>query len=102
MMQRTETELPDVYFVVTADALPEKVSDALDLERLASEDLAGLNRLCKAVEFFNDYGREKLNAAVLLTETSGIESLCRLAENIDMLDFVPNVHTPEEFGRYLI
>ncbi len=102
LMQRAEIERPDVYFMVSEDSLPEKVSDALDLERLTDEDIAGLNRLCQAVEFFDDYDREKLNAAVLLTETSGIESLCRLAENIDKFDFVPNVHTAEEYGRFII
>ena len=74
----------------------------MDLELFTSEDIAGLNRLCTAVEFFNDYGMEKLSAAVLLTGASGLEPICRLAENIDMFDFVPNVHTPEEYGRYMI
>ena len=25
-----------------------------------------------------------------------------MAENLDLFDFVPNVHTPEEYGRYMI
>ena len=102
LMRRAEAERPDVHLKVGIDALPEKVSDALDLERLTSEDIAGLNRLCTAVEFFNDYGMAKLSAAVLLTGASGIESLCRPAENIDLFDFIPDVHTPQEYGKYMI
>ena len=25
-----------------------------------------------------------------------------LAENLELFDFVPGVHTPEEYGRYMI
>lgn len=102
-IRRAELERPDVHLEVGIDALPEKVSDALELEGLTADDIYGLNSfLCKAIEFFNDYGMSKLNAAVLLADTSGTASLCRLAENIDMFDFIPNVHTPEEYGRYMI
>ena len=102
MMQRAETQRYDVHLTASANELPEKASDALDMERMCCDDLYGLNRLCKAVEFFNDYGKAKLNAAVMLTGASDIEALCQLAENLDQFDFVPNVHTPEEYGRYMI
>lgn len=38
----------------------------------------------------------------LMTETSGIISICRLAENLDQFDFVPGVRIPEEYGRHMI
>ena len=82
--------------------LPEKVADALDLERLSGDDLPSLNRLCQAIEPLTDADIEKLNAAVLMTETSGIPSVCRLAENLDQFSFVPGVQTPEEYGKYMI
>lgn len=84
------------------DELPEKVAGALDLERLSDGDLPSLNRLCKAIEPLNKADTEKLNAVVLLADTSGIAPLCQLAENLDQFDFVPGVQTPEEYGRYLI
>ncbi len=71
--------------------LPEKVADALDLEQLSGDDLPSLNRLCQAIEPLTDADIEKLNAAVLMTETSGIPSVCRLAENLDQFSFVPGV-----------
>ena len=28
--------------------------------------------------------------------------VCELAENLDQLDFIPGIHTPEEYGRHMI
>ena len=102
LMQRAEAECPDVHLQLIADELPEKVSDALDLGHLVSEDLADLNRLCKAIAPMSSTDMEKLNAAVLLTDTSGISPLCHLADNLNLFQFVPNVRTPEEYGRYML
>ena len=84
------------------DELPEKVAEALDLERLSGDDLPALNRMCRAIAPLNDADTEKLNAAVLTAETSGIISICRLAENLEQFSFVPGVQTPEEYGKYII
>ena len=78
------------------------MADALDLEQLSGDDLPSLNRLCQAIEPLTDADIEKLNAAVLMTDTSGILSVCRLAENLDQFSFVPGVQTPEEYGKYMI
>ena len=29
-------------------------------------------------------------------------AVCMLAENLDQFDFVPGIHTPEEYGRFMI
>ena len=29
-------------------------------------------------------------------------AVCHLAENLDRFDFVPDIHTPEEYGKYMI
>ncbi len=84
------------------DELPDKVAEALDLESLSVDDLPSLNRLCRAIDPMKDTDIEKLNAVVLMTETSGAHSICRLAENLDQFDFVPGVQTPEEYGRHMI
>ena len=75
---------------------------ALDLDGLTVGDLPGLNRLCRAVEPMTEEDLEKLEAVVKFTEASGIDALCRLAENLDLFDVVPDVFTEEEYGRYLI
>ena len=45
---------------------------------------------------------EKLNAIVLMTGASDIIAVCQLAENLTQFDFIPDIHTPEEYGRYMI
>ena len=84
------------------DELPEKAAAALDLEDLNSDDFPALNRMCRAIASLNEADTEKLNAVVLMTETSGISSICRLAENLDQFSFVPGIQTPEEYGKYMI
>ena len=74
----------------------------MDLDGLTVGDLPGLNRLCRAVEPMTEEDLEKLEAVVKFTEASGIDALCRLAENLDLFDVVPDVFTEEEYGRYLI
>ena len=37
-----------------------------------------------------------------LAKPACAENLRQLAENLDQFDFAPGVHTPEEYGRYMI
>lgn len=99
---RAEVDSPDTWLRVSMDELPEKVAEALDLEHLSGDDIPALNRLCRAIGPMREADMEKLNAVVLLADTSGIYPLCQLAENLDQFDFVPGIHTPEEYGKYII
>ncbi len=96
------TALPDAQVYLDFDELPDIIADALDLDSLSADDLPALNRMCQAIAPMGDAELEKLNAVVLMTETSGAVSICRLAENLEQFDFVPGVHSPEEYGRYMI
>ena len=78
--------------------LPDIITDALDLDHLSGDGLPALNRMCRTIQPLKEADMEKLSAAVLMTETSGAGSICRLAENLDQFDFVPGVQTPEEYG----
>ena len=84
------------------DELPDKVGEVLDLEQLSGGDLPALNRLCRAIAPMEDADMEKLNAVVLMADASDITAVCQLAENLDQFDFIPDIHTPEEYGRYMI
>lgn len=64
--------------------------------------LPALNRMCRAIGPLNDADMEKLNAVVLMAEPGDIFAICELAENLDQFDFVPGIHTPEEYGKYMI
>ncbi len=96
------TALPDAQVRLDFDELPDIIAGALDLDSLSGGDLPALNRMCQAIAPMGETDMEKLNAVVRMTETSGAVSVCRLAENLDRFDFVPGVHTPEEYGRYMI
>ncbi len=96
------TALYDARICLDFDELPEKVAEALDLDHLSGDGLPALNRMCRVIQPLKEADMEKLSAVVLMTETSGADSICRLAENLDQFDFVPGVQTPEEYGRYMI
>ena len=102
MIKRAGLENQSVPMRIVMDGLPEKVAEALDLESLSLDDISALNRLCRAIEPLKDADIEKLNAIVLTAEPGDITAVCYLAENLDRFDFVPDIHTPEEYGRYMI
>ena len=84
------------------DELPDKVAEALDLAELSGDDLPHFNRMCQTISPMKDAEIEKLNAVVLMTGAADIIAVCQLAENLDQFDFVPDIHTPEEYGKYMI
>ena len=102
MIERAGLENQSVPMKIVMDGLPEKAADALNLEGLTLDDLSALNRLCRAIEPLKDADIEKLNAVVLTAEPGDIMAACYLAEHLDRFDFIPDIHTPEEYGRYMI
>ena len=45
---------------------------------------------------------EKLGAVVTLAEPKSAAQIKNLAESLDLFDFAPGTHTPEEYGKYMI
>ena len=79
--------------------LPEVVLERLDCPR---EGLYELNRLCAAVEKLDAAQVKKLSAVVLYAEPEYAIQIRHLAENLDQFEFVPDIKTPEEYGRHMI
>ena len=102
MVERTGLEIQNVPLRIVMDELPEKVAEALDLESLSLANISALNRMCRVIEPLKDADIEKLNAIVLTAGPGDIMAVCQLAENLDRFDFVPDIHTPEEYGKYMI
>ena len=100
MIERAGLENQNAPLRIAMDELPEKAAEMLDLENLSLSDIFALNRLCRAIEPLKDV--EKLNAIMLAAEPGDIMAVCMLAENLDQFDFVPGIHTPEEYGRFMI
>ena len=91
--------LRDTELSVEIDNLPQKVSDRLHLER---EGLDALNEMCRVIQPLSQAQREKLEAVVCAVQPEYASEVRRLAEELDQFDFVPNVRTAEEFGKYMI
>lgn len=84
---------------ISANNLPAAIQTACVLER---ESIFELNTLCAAVSKLTRENLAKLDAAVTFAKPESAAEVRRLAEHLDLFDFVPNVHTPEEYGAYMI
>lgn len=79
--------------------LPVAVERALTLEH---ECIEALNDMCAVIMPLDPKERTKLEAVVAMAAPNSASQITQLAENLDQFDFVPGVHTPEEYGRYMI
>jgi hypothetical protein len=95
-------EDPDLQLRLECDELPEQISFAVDLEHLEQAGLTVLNQMCWAIKALCPPEQKKLEAAAMLAMPHGPDEVCRLAENLSQFDFVPDIKTPEEYGRYMI
>lgn len=89
----------EMQMLVSDSQFPDEVDCAVDFER---ESLFELNRLCHACSGFKEQDFEKLGAVCQMAEPACAANIRQLAENLDQFDFAPNVHTPEELGKYMI
>lgn len=100
MLARAGFEAPEDYTVsCTCMGLPAEVREII---RSNENHLSEINRLCQTVKPMKAQDRDKLVAAVLYAKPKCPMQVRLLAENLDMFDFVPNVQTPEEYGRFMI
>ena len=79
--------------------LPDEVDVLLDMEQ---EGLTDLNALAQAADELSSDDIKKLGAVVTLAKPQTAEQVKNLVENLDLFDFAPGTHTPEEYGKYMI
>ena len=89
----------EMQMLVSDSRFPDEVDCALDFEH---ESLLELNRLCQTCAYFLDADFEKLGAVCQMAKPTCAANIRQLAENLDQFDFAPNVHSPEEVGKYMI
>ena len=89
----------EMQILASDSRFPDEVDCALDFEH---ESLFELNRLCQACADFSEDDFAKLGAVCQMAKPECAANLLQLAENLDQFDFAPGVHTPEEYGRYMI
>ena len=93
------TDPADVRLRLENTQLPDEGDVLLDMEQ---ESLADLNALAKAARPLSNDDIIKLGAAVAMAKPQSAEEIKMLAESLDLFDFVPGVHTPTEYGKYMI
>ena len=89
----------EMQMLVSDSRFPDEVDCTLDVEH---GSLFELNRLCHACSGFKEQNFKKLGAVCQLAKPTCAANIRQLAENLDQFDFAPNVHTPEELGKYMI
>ena len=93
------TDPADVRLRLEDSQLSNEVDVLLDMER---ENLSDLNALAQAADSLSDSDMNKLGAVVMLAEPKSAVQIKNLVENLDLFDFAPDAHTPEEYGKYMI
>ena len=89
----------EMQLLFSGSRFSDEVDCALDFEQ---ESLFELNRLCHACSGFKEQDFVKLGAVCQMAKPTCAANIRQLAENLDQFDFAPNVHTPEELGKYMI
>ena len=89
----------EMQMLVSDSQFPDEVDCTLDVEH---ESLFELNQLCRACSNFKEQDFVKLGAVCQLAKPTCAANIRQLPENLDQFDFAPNVHTPEELGKYMI
>ena len=93
------TDPADVRLRLEDSQLPNEADVLLDMEY---ETLSDLNELAEATDGLSKADMEKLGAVVMLAEPKSAAQIKNLAESLDLFDFAPGVHTPQEYGKYMI
>ncbi len=93
------TDHADVRLRLESSQLPDEVDVLLEMEY---ETLADLNELAAATDGLSKADMEKLGAVVMLAEPKSAAQIKNLAESLDLFDFAPSAHMPEEYGKYMI
>ena len=93
------TDLNEVRLRLEDSRFPDEVDVLLDMEW---ESLSDLNALAQAADGLSDSDMNKLGAVVALAKPQTAAQIKNLAENLDLFDFAPDAHTPEEYGKYMI
>lgn len=89
----------DMCFQVGSSEFPMEVDVALDFKQ---ESIFDLNDLAWAVARLDRDNLQKLGAVAALAEPENASQIRCLAENLDLFQFAPGVHTPAEYGMFMI
>jgi hypothetical protein len=89
----------DLFFDVEAMSLSSDLFRWMDAD---NETLDDLNAVAEATAKLGRDDLPKLYAAAEFVEPASAYAICMLAENLDRFEYILDVSTPEEYGRYMI
>lgn len=69
---------------------------------LSQESLYTVNAMCAVLAPMDQAEQQKFCAAAELARPKNAQQVQRLAEAMDLFTFIPDVRTPEDYGRYMI
>lgn len=93
------TGADELHLRLEGSQLPDEVDVLLDMEK---ESLSDLNLLAQAANGLSNDDLNKLGAVMTLAKPQTATQIKNLVENLDLFDFAPDAHTPEEYGKYMI
>ena len=93
------TDPSEIRLRLEDSQFPNEVDVLLDMEY---ETLSDLNELAEATDGLSKADMEELGAVVMLAEPKSATQIKNLAESLDLFDFAPGAHTPEEYGKHMI
>lgn len=67
-----------------------------------TDNLRTLNELCWITTYLDIRGHDRFDAAIELAEPKTLEQALNLAKGLELFSYIPDVKTPEEYGRYMI
>ena len=89
----------DIHIRLSASNAPNEIDSRLDVEH---ESLNDLNKLASAIALLDVDQGVKLGAVVQMANPRTAAEMTALAQNLDLFDFVPGIHSPREYGEFMI
>ena len=89
----------DIHIRLSESTAPNEIDSRLDVEH---ESLNDLNKLASAIALLDVDQGVKLGAVVQMAKPRTAAEMTALAQNLDLFDFVPGIHSPREYGEFMI
>ena len=93
------TQRSDINLFVMDNNLPCEVSRSLNLE---DELPQKLNQLAQEVSKLDKVSQAKLGAVTAWAQPAAVEEVVQLCRNLDQFDFIPHIHSVQEYGKYMV
>lgn len=93
------TKRSEISFLVMDNNLPCEVSRSLNLE---DELPQKLNQLAQEVGNLDKVSQAKLGAVTAWAQPAAVEEVVQLCRNLDQFDFIPHIHSVQEYGKYMV